>query len=232
MENFQGLFEKQELDASGIKYGTDKCSKEHDFLRKYQFFLEPWKNDAFTFLELGIFNGQSLKMWRDFFPNARVVGVDINPSAVNYVPDMECKIGDLGNIDFLTSLQSYKPRLVIDDASHIWSHQLNAFFTLFPHLQPGGIYIIEDICTSFEPWATIHKSYDSVTPFRVMETLAECLTSQEKTQTGIRVLPLSPPGPYQSLIEAIAKTVDCVAFIKFSCLIIKKKQPSSAIAGA
>jgi len=224
MKNFKGLFDSQILDSLGIKHGTDKTSKHHDYLRKYQFFLESWVNDVFTCLELGVNKGPSLKMWNDFFPKARVVGVDINPSALKYVGDLECRIGDIGDMKFLTSLQNYKPRLIIDDASHHWNHQLSAFFTLFPHLQPGGIYILEDICTSFEPYAAKHRNDEPANPFRVMELLAESLVSQEKTESGSSILALSPPSPYQSLIETIAKSVDCVVFIKFACLIIKKKE--------
>ena len=60
----KGFFAKfQTLNSLGEYFGTDKCNKGHDYLRKYELFLQYWKDKKFTLLELGVFRGESLFTW-------------------------------------------------------------------------------------------------------------------------------------------------------------------------
>lgn len=74
--------EEQELEAIGKETGTDKCSDAHDYLRKYEFFLRRFREQPMTLLELGVFHGDSLRMWSCYFPKAHIVGVDINENCL------------------------------------------------------------------------------------------------------------------------------------------------------
>lgn len=81
----QGYFNASSvLDAIGIKYRTDKCSMMHNYLDKYAFFLEKFRTQPIRLLELGVFNGSSVRMWQEYFPRAEIFGVDIEASCRQY----------------------------------------------------------------------------------------------------------------------------------------------------
>ena len=149
----QGYFgDASDLDVIGIKYRTDKCSMEHNYLDKYSFFLEKFRSCSFRFLELGIFRGASLRMWQEYFPHAEIYGVDISEQCGQYTDERIHIIqADLSNLDQVLRLKEIRPQVIIDDASHIVSHQLLALFTLFDVLPSGGVYILEDLETSLNP---------------------------------------------------------------------------------
>ena len=72
------------LDEIGLRYGTDKASSGHKYLAHYERVLTPLRDDAFTMIEIGGLNGASLQMWRDFFPSATIVCVDIKPDVKRF----------------------------------------------------------------------------------------------------------------------------------------------------
>jgi hypothetical protein len=90
-------------------------------------------------------------MWREYFPNAEIIGFDIADfSKAPAIPNCKIVRGDMGNPNDLVSLlelnDDCKPfDIIIDDASHASHHQQIALGTLFPYLKTGGLYIIEDL---------------------------------------------------------------------------------------
>ena len=150
-------FPAGELNDLALKYDTDKSSAKHDYMRLYEFMLAPLKHETFTLLELGVGipskQAPSLRVWREYFPNAQIVGVDIRKVSKSFEGDrISVEIGDASDPKFLTDVfNKHKPHVIIDDASHMWSHQIIGLCTLLPLLPPGGIYFIEDLQTSF--WA-------------------------------------------------------------------------------
>lgn len=91
-------------------------------------------------------------MWRDYFSKARVVGLDIKPAARSHAGErVMIEIGDASDPAVLANIASqYGPfDLVIDDGSHRWQHQILAFECLFASLRPRGVFIIEDLHTSY-----------------------------------------------------------------------------------
>ena len=144
--------EASDLDVIGIKHHTDKCSMIHNYLGKYEFFLQCFRNQSLRLLELGIFQGASLRMWQEYFPHAEIFGVDIREGCSQYEDERIHIIQtDLSNVDAVIRLKDIRPQIIIDDASHIVSHQLLALFTLFDVLPSGGVYILEDLETSLNP---------------------------------------------------------------------------------
>ena len=112
-------------------------------------------------LELGVFHGGSLQIWRQFFgPDASIWGIDINPEceAVDD-PNLEVRIGSQADPAFLTAVvqEMGGVDLVVDDGSHIARHQRASFETLFPLLSDGGVYVVEDTHTSY--WWDYGGSY-------------------------------------------------------------------------
>ncbi|MBR5969137.1 MAG: hypothetical protein IK016_02190 [Lachnospiraceae bacterium] len=219
--NPEGYFARfTELDRIGAEKNTDKAHKIHNYLNKYEFYLRHLKEQTFTLLELGIFNGSSLRMWEEFFPNARIIGVDIDERCASMGGDRtKVIIDDLSLIDTLESLKSYTPSVIIDDASHVWSHQIKSLCTLFPVLPHGGIFIMEDLETSFSAYR--HKNYNdaSISCYAFLSEIASSVTGGEKPLLSDRPQSIAQFAPE---IEAIARETELISFLKGSCILIKR----------
>ena len=100
-------------------------------------------------LEIGIYSGGSLDMWRQYFgEEAQLYGVDIQPACRAYeTRNTSIIIGDQGDHSFWKQAKKTIPALdvVIDDGGHLPEQQIVTFEALLPHLCPGGVYICEDI---------------------------------------------------------------------------------------
>lgn len=142
------------LDTIGLQFGTDKTSAGHDYLRHYERYFERFRHERFRLLEIGGLHGASLRMWSEYFPKAEIVCIDIDKKVEQHATDrIKIEIGDASSKPFLEQVLARYPRptVVVDDGSHRWDHQKIAFETLFPALNPGGIYIIEAMHSSYEP---------------------------------------------------------------------------------
>lgn len=140
------------LNDIGVKYGADKSSIFHNYLDFYQEQL-PDRDFAGRLLEIGVMDGLSMKMWREYYPKAEIVGIDIKDMDHMHnndwqVPDsvklIKCdgtdpeQVKKLGNFD-----------IILDDGSHYWLEQQKSFEILYySQLNAGGTYIIEDLWTS------------------------------------------------------------------------------------
>lgn len=106
-------------------------------------------NREVNVLEIGIYSGGSLKMWKDYFgPNCRVYGVDIEEACKIYENDStKIFIGDQGDRSFWKSFKKQVPAIdiIIDDGGHTTEQQIITLEEMLPHLRPGGIYLCEDV---------------------------------------------------------------------------------------
>jgi hypothetical protein len=141
------------LDEIAIKYGTDKSSLFHNYAVKYDKLLSQFKEQFTNILEIGVLNGNSVKMWEEYFPNAIINGIDINFECKQCESErIKITISDQGDENKLKELKKLGPfDFIVDDGSHIYNHQILSFQILFPFLKKGGIYVIEDIYTSYTP---------------------------------------------------------------------------------
>ena len=219
-----GFFSKyKELQAIGEQTGTDKAGDYHNYCNKYEFLLRDFRNREFTLLELGVFRGASIHMWRRFFQKARIVGVDINAACGEYVEEDDNTIiltGDISSKQTQERLRAYHPSVIVDDASHNWSDQINALFGLFGSLPYGGVYILEDIHTSFLPLNTKYRPYadQTVSAYRVVSAIAQEVTGDDR----VRIHKDRELLPFIDDIEYIAIQTEMVCFIHDSCILIKK----------
>ena len=212
--------EEGALEAIGSAEGTDKCSRFHDYLRKYEFFLQRFRDQPITLLELGIYHGQSLRMWGQYFPKAQVIGVDIDPACEKLGGDknMLAVVMDLSRMENLERLQAYHPTILVDDASHLWSHQIKAFFTLWDAIPHGGVYILEDLETSFPSYRRMGYDDAVISAYDVLSAVAEVATSREHLR-----LEGKPPviAELKETIEHIGREVDLMSFLHGSCVMVK-----------
>lgn len=159
-----GLDGRPTLDALAEHFNTDKATRYrtregkeidgHAYADFYDRFFRDFRDEPITVLELGcgqVWNiGASLRMLKAYFPQAEIIGVDNKPAARQLASDgFRIEVGDLGKIEFLRQLRRFRPTILIDDASHLWSHQILAMAELYDTLPSGGIYVMEDINTSF-----------------------------------------------------------------------------------
>jgi hypothetical protein len=137
----------QVLDELGIRSVTDKCSLFHDYLSKYERLFAPFRDTPITLLEIGVFNGGSLRLWEDYFPRATIVGLDIRAECKQHEGGRRVvEIASQADAAAMSAIgQRYQPTIIIDDGSHQADHILNSFQALYPTLRDGGIYIVEDL---------------------------------------------------------------------------------------
>jgi hypothetical protein len=167
------MLPESSLTSIANKHGTDKGTEgpvddwpAHLYTDIYEAYLWPLRQQEVRVLEIGLGvrggrwdaqiaqgrnadGGASIKMWAEYFPRARIFGVDINPAShldtdriVTFVADqgdpaqLRKVVEDAGSEDF---------DVIIDDGSHRADHQQITFGVLFEHLRPGGMYFIEDL---------------------------------------------------------------------------------------
>ena len=125
----------------------------------YQELFRPLKYRRIKLLEIGVggteddVGGRSLLAWQAFFPFATIIGVDYLPRDAVATWHTRFHRADQGSADDLAALCAKEGPfdVIIDDGSHLSFHQLFTFHHLFDALNDGGIYVIEDVHTSFWP---------------------------------------------------------------------------------
>ena len=141
------------LNEIGLSQQTDKASHIHDYLNFYERRFQHLRHERFVLIEIGVLKGGSTRTWAEFFPNAQIVGLDVEPSCKeNEGGNIAIRIGDAADAGFLYSVveEFGRPTIVIDDGSHRWDHQILSLQTYFPLIKPGGYFVMEDLDTSFE----------------------------------------------------------------------------------
>jgi len=134
------------------KYNTDKI--QHKYLQTYDRYFSDYIDKEINLLELGIFKGGSMLLWRDYFPKGQIFGIDLKaPPELNDEQRIKVFSGSQQDLSFLAGVAQNAPGgfdIIIDDASHIGKLTKASFWYLFDHhLKPGGMYVIEDWGTGY-----------------------------------------------------------------------------------
>lgn len=143
------------LDDIGISCGTDKASKGHNYLQYYERYLT-YSDAPYKIMEIGVQGGHSMQLWKTAFPNAQIVGVDINPACKVYACNrVVIEIADQTNLGEMRSIcAKYGPfDMIIDDGSHQSRDMRTTFCDLMPRdiaLAPCGWYVVEDLDCCYE----------------------------------------------------------------------------------
>jgi hypothetical protein len=122
------------------------------FLKIYDDYFKNFKNKKINILEIGVHEGKSLMIWKDYFPKANIIGIDLKSYNFN-INRIFTFQGDQTDINFLLGLSRKfkKFDIIIDDGSHVCSHIIKTFGALFDFLKEDGLYICEDLQTSYWP---------------------------------------------------------------------------------
>jgi hypothetical protein len=147
------------LTRAAIRAGSDKYGG-HLYTPIYHQLFAGLREAPLKLLEIGVggyesecAGGLGLKMWAEYFPNATIVGLDIQAKKLALPPRIRVVQGSQIDHVLLARLsrESGPFDIVIDDGSHLVAHMIATFQTLYPLLSPDGIYAIEDTQTSFMP---------------------------------------------------------------------------------
>jgi SAM-dependent methyltransferase len=142
------------LAQIAARYETDKA--EHaSYLRNYEEHFSHLRGRDVRLLELGVKEGGSLLMWRDYFPDGTIAGLDIEPARfedpTGRVRTYQGAQQDAALLDRIA--RECAPAgfdIVIDDCAHIGALARASFWHLFDnHLKPGGVYVVEDWGTGY-----------------------------------------------------------------------------------
>jgi predicted O-methyltransferase YrrM len=158
---------KTELCELGKKYDTDKSSQRsnvtntrhcHPYTLFYDAFFKNKKNEKLEIAELGILDGASLLMWREYFTNSNIYGFEYNNNLINnFKQNFNNERINLFNIN-VTSEQNIKQAfgdvnkmydIIIEDTTHQFEDQIRVIKNTYQYLKPGGVMVIEDIFKSY-----------------------------------------------------------------------------------
>lgn len=119
----------------------------------YHRHFSPYRGQKANIVEFGVSHGGSLEMWRDYFgPGATITGVDVDPRCAELTGDqIKVFIGDQEDRGFLNHVADEVGEIdiVIEDGGHTMGQQIATFEELWPRIRNGGIYLVEDLHTSY-----------------------------------------------------------------------------------
>ena len=151
----QNTFNSQTLEELYSQHTGKVSDKWSSYLVVYDQILKSYRNQNVRLLEIGVQNGGSLEIWAKYFSNAKlIVGCDINPKCANLSYEdlrIHVLVGDATSDEVKNNLIQLSKSfdIIIDDGSHHSSDIIKSFAKYFPLLEDGGIYIIEDLHTSY-----------------------------------------------------------------------------------
>lgn len=157
--NFIAFRYQGDLVGLASYYGTDKWNT-HWYAEVYADHFRDWRNRPLNILEIGVggfdnphSGGASLRMWKAYFSKSQIHGIDIHDKKPIEERRIRVWLGSQVDSAFMSSVFAEIGRvdILIDDGSHANAHVLSTFQHCFPLLADGGIYVIEDVQTSYWP---------------------------------------------------------------------------------
>ena len=144
----------QDLEIYKSYLASPFLSLKHSaYFQVYEELLSKYRNKKITFVEVGVLNGGSLFMWREFFgPEARIIGVDFNPLAKRWEEDgFEILVGSQSSPDFWRDFfrSIGMVDVLLDDGGHTNEQQIVTTHQSIPFIKDGGLLIVEDVHASY-----------------------------------------------------------------------------------
>jgi len=184
----------RDLPALASYFGTDKWGL-HWYAGHYQRHFAALRRKPLRLLEIGIggyadpaSGGESLRMWKAYFPNALIFGLDIADKRVHDEARIRTIRGSQDDEETLkaVSAQHGPFDIVIDDGSHLNPHVLKSFLVLFPLLGENGLYVVEDTQTAYWPefGGAPAADRDAPTSMNVLKSLVDGLNHREFPRSG------------------------------------------------
>ncbi len=186
-------------------------TKWEHYFPVYERYFAPFRGKAVNILEVGVFHGGSLQMWKDYFgTKAKIYGIDINPECKKLEEEqIEIFIGSQSDRKFLSELKSKLPALdiILDDGGHTMQQQIVTFEEMYGHVKNGGIYLCEDVHTSY--WLKFGGGYKRRGTFlEYCKSRIDSINAFHSRQSSFR------PDQYTSKINSVHFYDSMVVFEK------------------
>ncbi len=173
---------------------------EH-YLDIYQHYFSQYQDKKINLLEFGVFQGGSLQLWKNFFgKDVNIFGVDIDLRCENFNEEqIQIIIGNQEDEIFLKEISENLPELdiIIDDGGHTMLGQNLTLKHMWPRLRMGGLFVIEDLHTSY--WPEFHGGFGKKETF--IETIKNIIDSIHARHS--RDLDIHKVNEYTSTVGAI-----------------------------
>jgi hypothetical protein len=211
-----------ELDLLATQFGTDKGPSWHNYTPTYHQYFSALRNEPIVLLEIGFHTGSSARMWDNYFshPASRIYCMDIFAWCYEHMHQLStrCSLSMVDQADESQLLQFAQTvcssfDIIIDDGGHSMKQQIVSFKALFPYVKKGGLYIIEDLHTSY--WSEYgsdgsmeHPNASAQSTIRFLQSLVDELNFAGARTSCADKQKLSaqtndPLSAYQSDIESI-----------------------------
>jgi cephalosporin hydroxylase len=138
-----------------FKKAPVKSIKHTTYFSVYDELFSKYKDKNIVFIEIGVFQGGSLFMWREYFgEQARIIGIDINPGAKKWEKDgFEIFIGSQSDPQFWVNFFNIigEVDIILDDGGHTFEQQIITAESVLHNIKDGGMHVVEDTHTSYMP---------------------------------------------------------------------------------
>jgi len=168
--------------------------KWHHYFDVYDRHFQRFRGKEVTIVEIGIFQGGSLQMWKKYFGDkAKIYGIDINPACKDLEEEnIKVFIGSQSDRNFLREVKKQIPKIdiLIDDGGHTMKQQIVSFEELFDHVKDDGVYLCEDLHTSY--WLGYgggHKRRGSFIEFS--KNFVDHINAWHSEQSSLKVNPIT-----------------------------------------
>ena len=133
---------------------SKKYSGKHEkYFDVYDKIFERFRNKKITFVEVGVLNGGSLEIWKNYFhEESRIIGVDLNPECKKFEEKgIEILIGDQSSEIFWDDFYKKvgKVDILLDDGGHTNLQQIVTIMRSIKNINDDGIIVTEDTHTSY-----------------------------------------------------------------------------------
>jgi len=200
----------------GITFKLTSYYKNYDF-----HFGQLDREKKYNILEIGVRQGGGLWTLKEYFPNSSITGLDIDTKCKQHEDknnDVEVFAGCQTDESFLKKIHQNRGPfdIIIDDGGHTMDQQKISFLKLFPLMNNDGIYVIEDLCTSY--WPQFGGGGDKETTINFLKQISDKSTSRWASRC-------SEAAEYKNnaKIDYYDEHVDSVHFHDSICFIYKKK---------
>ena len=180
------------------KFPTSK--NDHQFIDHYDLYFKNLKDKEINILEIGVERGDSLRMWREYFTKANICAIDLIDRNIS-VNNTDIMIGDQSDYNFLQQVVNKYNMfdIIIDDGSHQCKHIIKSFNFLFNYLNDDGIYVVEDLQTSYQPryGGSRFNLYKKNSSMNFLKRLADSINYEHKDR------PFYKKTQFDGLIKSI-----------------------------
>ena len=191
-------------------------TKWHHYFEVYERHFSKYRGKDIVLLEIGTFHGGSLQMWKSYFgEKAKIYGIDINPNCKEVEEEnITIFIGSQSDRNFLKTVVKEIPPIdiLIDDGGHTMLQQIVSFEELFDHVKPDGLYLCEDVHTSYwKRYGGGHKRMGSFIEYS--KNFIDKLNAYHSTQKSLPV-------------TSFTKSVNSIHY--YDSIVVIEKSPRSA----